>query len=57
MREESAFPWIEGAGEVEADGRSRTVAQEGGDACTDGCGVRDWRMFHIDAGFATAPNF
>ena len=38
------------------DGRSRTVAQEDGDACIDGCCPRQ-RMFHIEAGFATAPCF
>ena len=38
------------------DGRSVTVKQEDGDACTDGC-CPPQRMFHIDAGSATAPCF
>ena len=56
MREESAFPWIEGAGEgegMEGPGRLRRKA-----ATPVPMGeVRDKRMFHIDAGFATAPCF
>ena len=56
MREESAFPWIEGAGEeegMEGPGRLRrktaTPVPMGVESAT--------ADVHIGAGFATAPNF